>query len=363
MWVGRSDFDLSLSTNEAVAYNDDGNGGGFWLNPRISTAIPDGQYAVFVANLGGVGGGTYTLVLNGVTLGWGPNTATQLSALSQGSAALSRGVVIQAGSVAATQANEGLAGDTTASSRGTNPTGVNTWVEFTGFVTNGNDLRQTATGFQLGGDMHVMSNLTLGLSIGHSEVNSDTTGFDLSGDLTFVQPYLAYVNGPMRAEASLIYGRGDFEQISLGGTGTADSTVVAATLSGAYDLALSTGQTLSPMASLSYGEEESKGIGGTLAGAGTETTNFGRASVGARLSTNFDMGTAFVGLHADYDYANGDTNVIAGFNDDTGLAGRVELGVNAAITDRLDLRTNMSVGGLGTSTKDVAAGLTLSMSF
>ncbi|WP_170831420.1 autotransporter outer membrane beta-barrel domain-containing protein [Jannaschia faecimaris] len=304
--------------------------------------------------------------MNGAILGWPPAVAAQLSALSQGSASLSRGIVIMAGEVAATKANDGLStgtSTTTASSRGTDPTAINTWVKFTGFVVNGNDLRQTATGFQLGGDMHVMSNLALGLSIGHSEVNSNAGGFDLSGDLTFIQPYLAYVNGPMRAEASLIYGRGDFEQVSLGGTGTADTTLVAATLSGAYDYVLAEGHTLSPMASLSYGKEESKGTGGTLAGAGTETTTFGRASIGARYTRAFDIGTAFVGAHADYDYSNGDANLIAGFDDDTGLAGRVELGVNAAITDRLNLRTNMSVGGLGTSTKDVAAGLTLSMSF
>ena len=295
----------------------------------------------------------------------GPAAATQFSALSQGPAAVTRGVVAQAGGVAATQAQSGLSleTNTTASTRGTKSKGVNTWIEFTGFAVNGNDLRQTATGFQLGGDVHVTPNLALGLSIGHDQINSDAGGFDLSGDLTFLQPYAAYVSGPMRTEASLIYGRGDFEQVSLGGTGQADTTLIAATVSGAYDMALSTGQTLSPMASLSYGEEESEGTGGTLAGAGKDTTSFGRASVGARLSTAFDAGTAFVGLHADYDYSNGDTDLVAGFDDDTGFAGRIELGVNAAITQRLSLRTSMSVGGLGTGTKDVAAGLTLNMKF
>ena len=211
--------------------------------------------------------------------------------------------------------------------------------------------------------MHITPDLALGLSIGHDQINSNAGGFDLSGELTFVQPYLAYTSGQMRAEASMIYGRGDFEQVSAGGTGDADTTVVAATVSGAYDFPMDGGSTLSPMASLSFGEEESEGTGGTLAGTGTETTTFGRASIGARYSTAFDTGTAFVGFHADYDYTSGDTNVIAGFDDDTGLAGRMALGLNTAVTDRLNLKTNMSVGGLGTATKDVSAGLTLSMRF
>jgi hypothetical protein len=315
--------------------------------------------------------GTYSFVITGdVAIVLTSNGASAEDALALGTSSLARGTVVHAGGVAATRAQLSFVRDrdaeaieTTGSTRGAQATGVNTWVELTGFVINGNDLRQSATGFQLGGDIHVTPNVALGLSVGHNEVNSTAGGFDLSGDLTFIQPYAAYVSGQLRAEASLIYGRGDFDQVSLAGAGSADSSLIAATLSGAYDMVLSTGQTFSPIAALSYGEEEVDGTGGTLAGTGSDTTSFGRASIGARLITPFETGSAFVGLHADYDYSSGDTDLIAGFDDDTGLAGRLELGVDADVTDRLELRATMSVGGLGRATRDVAAGVVFGLTF
>lgn len=343
-------------------------------NANDLASIPPGSFFFVIDPFGFQTGGTtpeddfgtYSFVIDGdVAIVLTSNGASAEDALALGTSSLARGIVVQAGGVAATRAQLSFVKDRYAETIETTDSthGVNTWVELTGFVINGNDLRQSATGFQLGGDIHVTPNVALGLSVGHNEVNSTAGGFDLSGDLTFVQPYAAYTSGQLRAEASLIYGRGDFDQVSLAGAGTADSSLIAATFSGAYDMVLPTGQTFSPIAALSFGEEDVDGTGGTLAGTGSGTTSFGRASLGARLITPFETGSAFLGLHADYDYSNGDTDLIAGFDDDTGLAGRLELGVDADVTDRLELRATMSVGGLGRATRDVAAGVVFGLTF
>lgn len=297
----------------------------------------------------------------------GPSVGDQLNALSQANAGIWRGVVSQAASIAARQARAGRSDagiSPTVSTSGTsNKMPVNTWFEFTGFIIDGKDIRQTAAGFQLGADVDVAPNMALGLSIGYDKVNSVAGGFDVSGDLTFLQPYLSYSQGPLSVEGSLIYGRGDYEQRSAGGVGSADAKVLGAAISGAYDFALEGGLVISPMMALSFGEETTKGKGGVLAGAGSTTTTFGRASVGTRLTKTISKGTAFVGLFADYDYSNGTTVVIASLDDKTGMSGRFEIGADIALTDKIDFRSNISVGGLGTGTKDVAAGLTFYMSF
>ncbi len=413
-----SRFSGAVADREVIARQgiEEGESSTIEVLSGVEDFVDAGQYLMVVALHGYDVEGSYEFTLTGATLGWGPSAeelaaaeaqrraeelaaaeaaraaedlaaeaaraairtasdlaaadaeraATRTAALSQATVFLSRGIVSQAGGVAAAQANRGRAGGatrTTASSRGETRRPVHTWIEFTRFAADGDDLRQHATGFQLGGDVHVTPQLALGLSIGHNRVGSSLAGFDLSGDLTFVQPYAAFARGPMRGEVSLIYGRGAFDQTSADGNGSSRIRLMAATLSGAYDISMKGGWTVSPMVSLSHGAQESRGTGGTLAGADTKRTTFGRASVGTRLTMPLETGTVFAGLHADYDYGNGDSEPIAGFVDDTGPSGRVELGISTIITDRLDLRASVTTGGLGTRRRDTTASLRFGITF
>jgi hypothetical protein len=242
-------------------------------------------------------------------------------------------------------------------------TPINSWFEVTGYALNGDDMQQTARGFQLGADINVMPNLAVGLSFGRSEMKSHTTDFDVDGVLSFVQPYLGYVNGPLRLDASLFYGAGTFEQKTEFHSGEADATLSAATVMGAYDKVLSDNTTLTAMAALTYGSEELKGASGSLADAETEIVDFGQASIGARYTATTETGLVYAGLHAEYDYGDQDMTVLSGFDDDEGWGGRAEIGAEFLIYDRFEVDFNMSVGGIGKSTTDVESGLMVSMIF
>ncbi|MFO6463643.1 hypothetical protein ACK8OR_04560 [Jannaschia sp. KMU-145] len=352
-------FDPTVATTP-LAYNDDGLGfGGLSI---FTIDVPDGNYSVVVFGFSSTATGTFSLAGSGAVLGWGPSVPVQLAAADAAFATLARRFVVQAGGVARSNAGVGLDRTnplTFASTRGVSGTPVHSWIEFTGFAARGSDIDQSATGFQLGADIEIAPNMVAGLSIGTTDLSSVQGGFDISGDLQFVQPYLAMRSGAYRGEASLIWGRGDFDQVTAGGLGTGDTELYALTLSGAYDMAMGDGDILSPMASLSIGREEVEGTGGTLAGAGTSKTTFGTLSVGARYTSQMEMGTGFVGLHADYDYAEADTALVAGFEDGGELSARIEFGADVNLTDGLSLRMNADFGGIGTGTDEIAGGLKL----
>ncbi|MEM8823406.1 MAG: hypothetical protein AAGF30_07345, partial [Pseudomonadota bacterium] len=67
--------------------------------------------------------------------------------------------------------------------------------------------------------------------------------------------------------------------------------------------------------------------------------------------------------HADYAFGDNDTRFVVGLDDEEGWSGSVELGLEARLADRIDLRISAGVGRLGTDTVDVDGRMRLTVSF
>lgn len=354
MTLYRGSFDPNDPLANAVAYDDDSGDG---LDSRLSLAagyeVAAGDYILVVGTFSNGDLGSYTFTGSGGVTLLNFADGSVLGYASAASVGVFRRLVSQAGRSLTENAGGGT---TTRSTRGTGTGGgANTWIEVTGFAADGDNTRQSAVGFQLGGDIAVTPSLALGLSVGHSTLSDRRGALSIDGDLTFLQPYLAYSIGAFRGEASLFYGRGDIDQ--TGPVGGADTRLIAASVTGAYDIALSNGSTLSPMGALSYGEARVEGRSGALAGAGDTTGTFGEASLGARYTTPFDTGRAYVGLHLDYAFGDDVAAGVVGLQGGDDLSGRIELGVDARIADRIDLRVNGSYGGIGGDAREVSANI------
>ncbi|MEM6311322.1 MAG: autotransporter outer membrane beta-barrel domain-containing protein [Pseudomonadota bacterium] len=239
---------------------------------------------------------------------------------------------------------------------------VHSWIEFTGFYAEDSDADRwyRGLGFQLGADIPVGPNMVAGLSLGVEDITTSFGTLNQEGNMTFVQPYVAYRNGPFSGEASLLYGSGDFDLTSSVGTGKSDTELRALTVSGAYDIALGRG-VLTPMASLVVGQEKSKSSGST--GTGRETVDFRQPSIGVRYSDQFAKGSYFVGLQADFLDTDGNTQAVRDLLSDDGWTGRVEAGASMSLGRGVGLETSIEVGGLGGDLIHTAGTIRLSFQF
>jgi hypothetical protein len=239
------------------------------------------------------------------------------------------------------------------------------WVEFTGFRAedDSNDRDYSGRGIQIGADMAVSPDMVVGLSFGAQDLDSSVGAFDQDGILRFVQPYLAYRSGAWSAEASFLYGHGDFDQTSSAGTGEAETRLHAATFTGGYDLALDAGLTVTPMIGLVHGLEKVEGVSGTLEDTDAVFVRFTEASLGAELSQSISGGEVFVGLHADWLDTSSDTALVSDLLIDDGWTGRVAVGVAAEIGHGLDLDTSIEVSGLGGDLRQTSGSIRFAFRF
>lgn len=242
---------------------------------------------------------------------------------------------------------------------------VYTWVELTGFSaeddTAGRDY--AGHGVQIGADIAVSPTMVAGLSIGIQDLDATANGFSQSGALRFIQPYLAYKSGPWSADATLMYGQGDYTQTSIGGTGTGESQLLALSLNGGYEIALEGTTTITPMIGLAYGQERVDGVSGTLAGAGTQTVRFMEASLGAELRQTFSGGEAFAGVHADWLDTSSESTLVSDLLVDDGWTGRVAFGVSTELDNGLLLDTSLELSGLGGDLSETSGALRLAFRF
>ncbi len=314
----------------------------------------------------------------------GPNTAEELSALLAASGGAARLVVLDAQGVARDMGTVSLAardgqlsvaqvaapgdGDLVLSSKSETPGlvgNVYSWVQITGFDSNADTGPSgiNGAGFQIGADVAVGTDMVAGLSLGYSDINATDGATSQDGSLTFLQPYFSYRSGQWHGNASLIYGRGKFDQTSAGGDGTGKTELFAATFEGGYDVALRDGFTVTPMIGLIHGRENVRGTGGTLAGAGTARVDFSQASLGARLTYQQAGGTMFAGLHADYLDQDAGAVLTDQFLSENGWTGRIELGGSTDLGRGFGLSTSVDISGLGGSAETIAGGLRVSLSF
>jgi hypothetical protein len=218
-------------------------------------------------------------------------------------------------------------------------------------------------GLQIGADMALSPDMVVGLSFGVQDLDASIGTVGQDGVLRYLQPYMAYRAGAWSGEASLIHGWGDYTQTSVGGTGTGETRLTAITFNGGYDIALEQGVTVTPMLGLAHGVERIEGIGGTLAGAGTETVHFTQVSLGGEISHATGSGEIFAGLHADWLDTDAETALVSGLLIDDGWTGRLELGVSGDLGNGIGFSTSVELSGLGGDLQGTSGALRFTFRF
>ncbi|MCO6382867.1 autotransporter outer membrane beta-barrel domain-containing protein [Oceanicola sp. 502str15] len=241
---------------------------------------------------------------------------------------------------------------------------VYTWVDFNGFYADDDSADRSfrGAGVQVGADMELSPGLIAGLSLGADTIATATGTFSHEGDMIYLQPYLAYRSGAWAGEASVILGKGSFDQSNAGTTGEGESRLRALTLRGSYDIAYA-GATITPSLGLTYGTQTVEGTGGALAGTGEQSVDFSQFSLGARYARPFGDGAYFVGVYADHSDTDAPTETVSELLVDEGWTGRVEVGGSFATRGGYGIDTSVQLGGLGGDLKQVSGGLKVSFRF
>lgn len=239
-----------------------------------------------------------------------------------------------------------------------------TWAELTGFYASDDDTDRSyrGAGVQFGADVEISPNLIAGVSIGADTIAAAEGTLSHEGEMYFLQPYLGYRNGDWAGEASLIFGKGSFDQADIGGEGEGDSRVRALTLSGSRDIRLEDA-TITPSIGLTVGTQTVEGTGGTLAGSGKTSVDFSQVSVGGRYSRPRGVGALFVGLYADYSQSDAATTEVSDLLVDDGWTGRVEFGGNFLTAAGTGLDTSVEFGGLGGDLTQISGGVKATFRF
>ncbi len=320
-------------------------------------------------------------VIGAAPLTFGPDAAVELASLVAASSGMDRLVVLDAQRVARDMGAVSLAlrravpvGDPVAvASKSATPVliwpglvgSVHSWAQVTGFDSSAGSGPGglTGTGFQVGADLAIGTDMVAGLSLGHASLTATDGTTRQEGGLTYLQPYVAWHPGPWHGHASLIYGRGDYDQTSISGAGAGETDLLAITFEGGFDRPLAPALTLTPTLALVTGRETVTGTSGTLAAAGTHRVDFAQTSLGARLTYLRPAGVVFAGLHADY-LTQGTGAVLAdGFLSEDGWTGRVEIGGSVDLGPGLGLATSVDLGGLGGAAQTLSGGVQLSLKF
>jgi hypothetical protein len=241
-----------------------------------------------------------------------------------------------------------------------------TWAEIGGFraenSTRGTDL--TGASLQFGADLEVAPRLLVGMSFGLNRISASGAGFSQTGQLRFLQPYVAYRSGHLGLEGSAFLGWGDLTQESIGGSGTADTAFFAVNATARYEYQ-GWGDTLVvPVLSLTHGAQDITGTGGTLAGAARETVSFTEVSLGTDIAfTGAAWGEARLGLHADWlseDAVSPTSDALLGGE---GWSGRVSLGLTGVQETGAGFDAALEIGGIGADHSTLSGGLRVNFRF
>ncbi|TAG12876.1 MAG: autotransporter outer membrane beta-barrel domain-containing protein [Rhodobacterales bacterium] len=314
-------------------------------------------------------------LIGAVRLSFGPDTAEELASLVAASSGMDRLAVLDAQRVAREMGALSLAlrsavaaGGPTVSTKGAEGGLVGTihsWAQLTGLDSRADQGpgSMTGTGFQVGADVALGADMVAGLSLGHADLTATDGTTRQDGGLTWAQPYAAWNPGSWHGHASLIWGRGSYDQTSAAGTGSGETRLLALTLEGGFDQALGSGLVLTPSVGVITGRQTVTGTGGTLSGAGTTRVEFTQSSLGATLTYQRPAGTVFAGLHADYLDQDSGAVLTEGFLSEEGWTGRLAVGGSMELGSGLGLATSLDLGGLGGTAQTLSGGLHMSLRF
>lgn len=313
-------------------------------------------------------------LIGAVRLSFGPDAAEELASLVAASSGMDRLVVLDAQRVAREMGADSLAlrsalGGGIAVSTKSAETGlvgnIHSWAQLTGFDSRAEQGpgNMAGSGIQIGADIAVGPEMVAGLSLGRANLSATDGTTQQDGALTWAQPYAAWRPGNWHGHASLIWGRGGYDQTSASGTGSGETKLVALTFEGGFDHPLGTGLMLTPSLGFVTGRQTVTGTGGTLSGAGTERVDFAQSTFGATLTYQRPAGTVFAGLHADYLEQEAGAVLTDGFLSEEGWTGRIAVGGSVDLGSGLGLATSVDLGGLGGTAQTLSGGLHLSMRF
>jgi len=380
---------------DAVARISDGNPNGeapVTATDLAAGPLTDGQYQLVIAPFdlfGSQGDQELTFSVTGGVLVLLPTAAQEMAQLAYSNGLGSR---MAAGGAANTAGRQGRLSLATrnaagthgfrrasvsgglavaASSRGTGPApglvgNTYTWIEITGFELDDSatDRAIIGRGLQIGADWGIGDTWVAGLSFAVDAISSSGAGFTQEGVLRTIQPYVALEAGAFHGEASLLWGWGDFTQTSIGGTGTGESELRAASLSIGYDFSAWGDTVLTPSFAALYGEERITGTGGTLAGAAEMRVAFTELSLGTTLSRGFGNGLdGSIGVYGDWVDIGGDGVLVDELFADHGWSGRVAIGLSGEMPNGLGIQTSVELGGLGSDARAIRGALRVAFRF
>jgi hypothetical protein len=263
--------------------------------------------------------------------------------------------VFRSNSDARHQAAEGTS-SMVMSSNGTSSENISVWARVGGGLVNadfGGDLDVSQFYGQAGVEFAVSGAFAAGLSVGGASTSGDTLDEHLDGDAFFIQPYVGYSDGNLRAIASFAYTCTDYDD----STNVIDSgNRYAGSLSVDYDVPLDDMTTATPFAFLAGGTEDLD------TSSSDDSLDFVIARAGVELSHNLvliNTGTmnVFGSVAGEYISTNEPDNLSAATlvdYDDSRFGGRVEVGFDFTIsgTDSQFFATGYG-SGLGTDAPGV----------
>ncbi len=147
------------------------------------------------------------------------------------------------------------------SMNGFSTAGFSVWAEIAGGQINadfGGDLDITNFLGQAGVEMALEGPFVFGVGLGGGTTSADATGLSLDGDAYFVQPYVAYIQGPLTAVASFVYTHTDYDD----STDTIDSgDRFGGSLTAGYDVPVMADTVATPFGYLAGGWERIRHLG------------------------------------------------------------------------------------------------------
>lgn len=276
-----------------------------------------------------------------------PAFAMEIATMSLGvgsSGGVSRGIGLSFGDLAAS-------GDVTMSSQSRHAA-FRVWTDVSA-LQGSDDLGRDfdTTNFRVGVDTALSENWTLGIALGHGDIDGTAPAaagnFTLDGDIRYLQPYLHYERGPWRAGLSLLVGEGDYTVAFAGPPPqTIETELMVWSLGISRDFMIADGAILTASVTHVDGKEDETTVPPRLA-AGV-TSEFARSSLGARYTRFVGAGGSYyAGLYADFTDSNATFSPPLGAPGVQDWSGRVEFGGSFALSDHSALDIGIEIGGLG----------------
>lgn len=329
-------FNPANPLSNGVAANDDGGapGCGAWSCSLINTNLTQGNYTAVVTSFFEGETGLFLLEIESPGLAFSEQdsaiAAAEVSHLVTDAQAQGLRQIVRANSGARDAAD---GGSMIMSSNGNSTSDFSVWAEIGGHQVNadfGQDLDLSSFHGQAGVEAGFGGGFSAGISVGGALTSAQIGAADLDGDALFVQPYVAYTDGPLTAVASFIYTYTDYDD----STDTIDrGDRFAGSLSVGYGVPVDEMTTATPFGFLAGGIESFD------TSSGSDDVDFVIARAGVELSHAIELlntGNLNVFASAAGEYVNvGEPDlaapVLLAGHDDSRFGARVEAGFDFTI--------------------------------